>query len=137
MKKEYEALIGELIGLARATDGNEHLITPSATEVIRSCLHAVYTKTGDISCLLEQILEEKRKMVPNCFICANPCGRTSAFDFSELPAGPIRELKLALLDTLCAAADSVPEHILYRDLAIISIPDYTEEDLLPMLRELS
>lgn len=137
MKKEYETLMGELIGLARATDGNEHLITPSATEVIRVCLHAAHTTTGDISCLQERILEEKRKMVPNCFVCANPCGRTSAFDFSELPAGPIRALKLTLLDALCAAADSVPEPILYRDLVIIGIPDYTEEDLIPMIRELS
>lgn len=137
MKKEYEQLIGELIGLARATDGNEHLIIPSATAMIRECLLAVGNETADTEYFMARILEEKRKIVPNCFVCANPCGRTSPFDLDQIPEGEIRELKFALLDALLRTADTVREDILYRDLVIIGLEDYERQDLLPLIQELA
>lgn len=81
-----EQLIGELIGLARATDGNEHLRSDAATKLIRRVLlssdnhitEAVFTQ------LHWEILAQKRSMVPDCFHCASPCGRTSAFDLDAI-----------------------------------------------------
>ena len=137
MKKEYKKLIGELIGLARAIDGNEHLILPSTTLLIRECLLAIEEGTADPEYYTTNVIEEKRKVVPNCFVCANPCGRTSPFDLNELPEGEIRELKLSLLDTLCRSANDIREDILYRDLVIISLEDYTPQDLLPLIDELT
>lgn len=136
MKQEYAQLVGELIGLARATDGNEHLINPSATATIRECLTRIAEETADVPALLQKVEEEKRNMVPNCFVCANPCGRTSAFDLSELPVGEIGQLKQQLLDALCRNARTLPEGILYRDLVIIGLTDYTREDLLPLIQEI-
>lgn len=137
MKKVYEVLIGELIGLARATDGNEHLINPSATAVLRECLAKIATDSADVQALRQKVEAEKRKMVPNCFVCANPCGRTDSFDLSEIPEGEIRELKLSLLDALCRQAEALPENILYRNLVIIGLSDYDREDLLPLIQEIS
>lgn len=137
MRKEYEQLIGHLIGLARATDGNEHLIISSVTALIRECLQAVGNETADTEYFMTRILEEKRKIVPNCFVCANPCGRTSPFDLTQIPESEIRDLKIALLDVLFRAADTVQEDILYRDLVIISLVDYERQDLLPLIQELS
>ena len=137
MKTEYAQLIGNLIGLARATDGNEHLINPSATALIRACLQALGRNEADLEYFTARIQEEKQKMVPNCFVCANPCGRTSPFDLDEIPEGEIRMLKYELLDTLFCNADKLPEDILYRDLVIIGLEDYEKEDLLSLIQEIS
>lgn len=137
MKKDYEKLIGQVIGLARATDGNEHLINPTATALIRECLLAIDEGTVDTEYFMAKVLEEKKKMVPDCFLCANPCGRTRPFDFTELPAGECRDLKYALLDELMRHAGTIQADILYRDLVIIGLEDYLPEDLLPLIQELS
>ena len=80
-----DRLIGELIGLARATEGNEHLISDSSTAVIVEALATANTLNAE---LLEEMLgkveAEKRKMVPNCFCCASPCGRNNACDLKML-----------------------------------------------------
>lgn len=137
MDKNSGFLLGQLIGLCRATDGNEHLISPSATAVIRECLRAVDCGSGDVSLLSEKVEREKRKMVPDCFVCAAPCGRTSACDLSAMEDGPVRRLKFRLLDELCRRADSAEEKLLYRCLVAVGIGDYEEEDLLPLLQEVS
>ena len=92
-------LIGELVGLARATDGNEHLITPESTAVLRRCLTACGGELEDAKELLSLVDRAKREMVPDCFLCASPCGKNSAYDVSELASAPsqIRALKEGLL----------------------------------------
>lgn len=80
-----DRLIGELIGLARATEGNEHLISDSSTAVILEALAAANTLDGEnLEKMLRKVEAEKRKMVPNCFCCAAPCGRTNACDLKML-----------------------------------------------------
>ena len=136
MNQNYQRLIGELIGLTRAADGNEHLITPSSTEVLVNCLCCDEHDSAAISRLLERVLEEKRKMVPDCFLCANPCGRTSAFDLSTLVPGEVRELKLQLLEQLRHLARVNPtadEGLLYRGIVVIGMEDYEPQDLLPLI----
>ena len=136
MKNGYEVLLGEMISLARITDGNEHLITPSSTALLRQCLAQIRSGTADVSALCRRIAEEKRNMVPDCFRCANPCGKTFPFDMGELPEGEIRQLKYAIIDALCRGPQ-VEESLLYRSLTVISLADYGPEDLIPILRSIS
>ena len=96
-------LLGELIGLARATEGNEHLISPSVTAVVIKCLAAGEAiSEPEMEVLLREVDAEKRNMVPNCFCCAAPCGRNNAFDLGQLEkeAPALRDLKLQLLSRL-------------------------------------
>ena len=132
MKPEYEELFGEMISLARITDGNEHLITPDSTALLRRCLSRMASGTADPQLLTTEILAQKQKMVPDCFRCANPCGKTFPYDLGELSEGEIRDLKFAILDGLCVKPD-VPEDLLYRALTAVSLWGYEKEDLLPIL----
>jgi hydroxylamine reductase len=96
----HRLLLGELIGLARATDGNGHLITPAVTRVIVQALSAPPSSdTAELSRLRRSVEEAKRQMVPDCFHCACPCGRTDAFDLLVLDSAPEdeRALRLQLL----------------------------------------
>ena len=131
-----DKLIGALIGLARATDGSEHLINADATRVIIDALLA----NADPETLLLRIGAEKRKMVPDCFICACPCGRTADYDMTRLAAAPedIRTLKLQILTGLrtLAAGAGDSEHLLYRGLIAIGMEDYGVTELQPIAAEL-
>ena len=73
-------LIGKLIGLARATEGNEHLIRESLFTLIRASL----SQDIDDKELIKLCDEEKKYLVPDCFSCMCPCGRTSDYDIEEI-----------------------------------------------------
>ena len=79
-----EKLLGELVGLARATEGNEHLITEPVTQIIADILRANIQNEAQYTAFSAQIDAAKREMVPDCFQCANPCGRTAALDLKTL-----------------------------------------------------
>lgn len=116
-------LIGQLIGLARATDGNEHLRSPEAGAVIRQCLSAAPESEDKLQELLGGVEAVKRAMVPDCFLCANPCGKTAAFDLRELEILPAEEqaAKLAILEALLNATSQTPEAALYRGLIALGM----------------
>lgn len=103
-------LLGVLVGLARVTDGNEHFITPELTALITDVLKAL--QSGAENDVLENLyldaLAIKKAMVPNCFLCDNPCGRTSDFNISELDAAPleVRDQKYRMLILLQEAVVS-------------------------------
>lgn len=90
-----ERLLSSLIGLARATEGNEVLITEETTGLLFQGLSQVFSEEegnpglGDsgnahrLTELLTKIKEEKKRLVPNCFDCASPCGRTADYDMRE------------------------------------------------------
>ena len=136
MDEINEKVIGALIGLARATDGNEHLISDDATAVIME---------GLTSCdeqILEKIDTEKRKMVPGCFACASPCGRTAAFDLAELNKADedIRWLKMQILkrlQMLASAPKNTDRTLFYKGLIVVGMEDYTADDLRGVLMELN
>lgn len=149
-----EQLTGALIGLARATEGNEHLISSTSTAVVVEGLYAaipngVYEDAA-LKRLLERVEEEKRKMVPNCFECASPCGRTSGYNMAKLwdEEEEIRALKEKLLHTLretaaCIFRGAVPENPrekaekdLYKGLIAIGIEGFAVPDLQLILREM-
>ena len=132
-----DRLLGELIGLARATEGNEHLITAAVADVAASVLCA---DDADSDVLLRRIDETKRAMIPDCFACASPCGRNNAHDLSRWEQEPveIRELKQNLLALLRRkTADGCRERALFRGLIALGIEGYAVGDLEQLLSELN
>ena len=138
-------LTGALIGLARATEGNDHMITDSTAHTLVEGLHAI-SKAGkpDREVLLTMIgtvAAEKQRLVPECFRCACPCGRTFDYDMGSLQnaQAPIRDLKLRMISRCCDVAAREKEKaapLLYRALYSVGMDDWEEEELLPVCQEL-
>lgn len=146
-------LLGKLIGLARATDGNEHLISASATAVIVESLAAILREdsaSGMLEKLMERVTEEKRNMVPDCFRCASPCGKNNDYDMSKLwnADADIRSLKVEILNGIVPMAnhalrgaglgyhDEVVDRFFYKALIVVGMDDYTAEDLRLIVAEM-
>ena len=133
-------VLGELIGLARATEGNEHLLTPQTYELVAFCF--VSSDTADV--LLQRIDTEKRRLVPMCFECAAPCGRNNAYDVQRLALLPenIQNMKNFLLESCHKIAALQPEYeenaarLLYLALYAIGMEDWAEEELQPILDQI-
>ena len=132
-----EQLAGALIGLARAVDNNEHLITPATNAALLQALTAA--TPAACATALTALRQQKRLLVPNCFDCASPCGRTADCDFPALlnNAPEARAARLSLLDALrtLARAQSTPDPavcaFLYRALFALGTDTYTSADLQP------
>ena len=132
-----EQLAGALIGLARAVDNNEHLITPATNAALLQALTAA--TPAACAAALTALRQQKRLLVPNCFDCASPCGRTADCDFPALlnNAPDARAARLSLLDALrtLARAQSAPAPaicaFLYRALFALGTDTYTSADLQP------
>ncbi len=98
-----DKLTGALIGLARATEGNENLISASTDQAVLEGLFATLTNVNfdneAIAALIKRVSEEKEKLVPNCASCASPCGRTNDYDMQNLwtADADIRSLKSLIL----------------------------------------
>ena len=98
-----DRLTEALIGLARATDGNEHMLSASTADVVVEGLFATLTNVNFDNDALLDILDrvdaEKRKLVPECFKCAASCGRNNDYDMQKLWNAPedIRSLKSLIL----------------------------------------
>lgn len=147
-----DQLTGALIGLARVTDGNEHLITPATTAVITESLSVLSNPSHDpaeFTRLLTCVVDQKRCMVPDCFSCASPCGKNSDYDMNLLHTAQedIRALKYAILHVIQEIAasahpaaalgyhNSAADRFFYKALIVIGMDDYEKEDLLPILQE--
>lgn len=134
-------LTGAVIGLARATEGNEDKITPQTRQAMIDGLAATAPGVpGDLEALLARVAEEKRKLIPNCCTCAAPCGRNNDYCLEDLQWEPqeIRELKALLLSaarTIAGAADPNAFPFLCRALIMLGISGYRREHLLPILQE--
>ena len=98
-----DELTGALIGLARAVDGNEVLKTAETDQLVIKGLFTTVTNANfneeTVRILLKKVRDEIHRIVPDCSVCASPCGRTSEYDMREVwKAGEdIRSLKLLLL----------------------------------------
>ena len=105
---EYNKLFGALIGLVRATEGNEELVNKSTDAIILEALRIdpESTESAELAALLYRITEEKRRLIPNCFCCEARCGRTDDYDMQELYNAPddIRETKLMIISNLLKIA---------------------------------
>ena len=148
-----DKLTGALISLARATDGNEHLISTASSDLIVESLFATLTNVNfdnaALEKLLERVEEEKRKMVPDCFRCASPCGKNSDFDMNNLwnADEDIRSLKSLILFGIRGIAayayhasvlgyrDETVSRFFYKALIAIGMEDFGMEELLPIVLE--
>lgn len=136
-----DRLVGALIGLSRAVDNNEHLITPDTNAALLRALTAA--TPAECEAALTALQQQKRLLVPNCFDCASPCGRTADCDFPALldAAPDARDARLSLLDALraLARAQSTPTPdacaFLYRGLFALGTETYTPADLQPYQSE--
>ena len=80
-------LIGALIGIAWAAEGNSRILGADVHNAVLTGMRTVFSETEQsqkkiIACI-ENLRSEKRKLVPQCFECAEPCGRNNDFDISE------------------------------------------------------
>ena len=148
-----DKLTGALIGLARATDGNEHLISERSTAVVIEGLFATLTNVNfdnaALARLMKRVEEEKQQLVPECFRCASPCGRNSDYDMNDLwnAHEDIRSLKSLILFGIRGMAayayhaavlgyhDETVDRFLYKALNAIGMDDYGMNELLPIVLE--
>ena len=83
-----DQLVGALIGIARAVDGNEHLIFDSTDEIVREGLAAALPGANlgndSLSALIRRAEDEKKKLIPLCYECAAPCGKNHNYDMRRL-----------------------------------------------------
>ena len=86
--KLQDQLTGALIGLARAVDGNEHLVTPEMDKLVLEGLFATLTNVNfheeSLTELIKKIHAAKYELVPDCETCTNACGRTDDYDLELL-----------------------------------------------------
>lgn len=96
-------LIGALIGLARATDGNT-VRTEETGRLMRAGLAALRKNAHQT--LVEKIHTEKRILAPDCATCGAPCGKTADYDIKQWKneAEPVQEQKWMLLKRLVEVA---------------------------------
>ena len=148
-----DQLTGKLIGLARATDGNEHMLSDSTAAVVVEALFATLTNVNfdnvALLALKTRVEEEKRKLVPDCFNCVNACGRTEDYDMGRLwdAQEDIRSLKSLILFGIRGIAayayhaavlgyrDDTIHQFLYKALFAIGMDDWGMEELLPIVME--
>ena len=152
MNAQRNALLGSLIGLARATEGNDHLVSDSTAAVTVEGLYTAFFGAADaLPDIMERIDAEKRKLVPDCYRCAASCGRNNAYDMDRLQKADdtIRALKASILSGLhditqnayrAASLGRKNEYVhkyLYKALFAIGMDDWGEAELLPIAQEAS
>ena len=108
-RTEADALIGALIGLARAMESGEASPVPESWRILRDGLAAA--SGADAPALrqaLRQVQHEKLRLLPDCASCPHPCGRTDDYDMATLgdDGEEVRRIKLAILHRLQAMAQS-------------------------------
>ncbi len=148
-----DRLTGALIGLARATDGNEHMLSASTADVVVEGLFATLTNVNfdndALLAILDRVDAEKRKLVPECFKCAASCGRNNDYDMQKLWTAQedIRSLKSLILFGIRGVAayayhaavlgyrDETIHKFLYKALFAIGMDDWGMEELLPIVLE--
>lgn len=80
-------LLGALIGVARATEGNAnrptaetHSAVLAGMQMMQPCAQRAGEK--ETESLLARLHNEKFGLIPKCLQCASPCRRNDDFDFS-------------------------------------------------------
>ena len=148
-----DRLTGSLIGLARATEGNEHMLSDSTAAVVVEGLFATLTNVNfdndALLALLDRVEIEKKKLIPDCFHCASPCGKNNDYDLTRLwnAQEDIRSLKSLILFGIRGVAayayhaavlghrDESIHRFLYKALIAIGIEEFGMEELLPIVLE--
>jgi len=144
-------LTGALIGIARAVDGNEHLISSSTDEIIQEGLSSTLTNfdRDPLSTLLQRAADEKKRLIPHCFACVSPCGKNNDYDMNGLwtADADVRSLKVLLLFGIrgmaayaCHAAaqghtDQDVTRFFYQALFAIGEESFGTQELVPIAKK--
>ena len=149
-----DELTGALIGLARATEGNEQLVTEEMNQLVLEGLFTTITNVNfndeTLKLLIDKIEDTKKKLVPNCFTCSDSCGRNNNFDMSTLwtTDEDIRSLKSLILFGIRGMAayayhasvlgytDETISKFFYKALFAIGMKDWGMDKLLPIVLEI-
>ena len=148
-----DELTGALIGLARATEGNEQLVTEEMNQLVLEGLFTTITNVNfndeTLKLLIDKIEDTKKKLVPNCFTCSDSCGRNNNFDMSTLwtTDEDIRSLKSLILFGIRGMAayayhasvlgytDETISKFFYKALFAIGMKDWGMDKLIPIVLE--
>ena len=148
-----DKLTGALIGLARATEGNEAFISVTTDRVILEGLFTTITNVNfnneTIIQLINRVEEEKKKIIPECYTCVSSCGKNNNYDMQKLWTGneDIRSLKSMILFGIRGMAayayhaavlgytDEDVNRFFYKALFAIGMEDWGLEELLPIVME--
>ena len=125
------SLVGRLVGLVRAAEGNEDLVDAGTMELIREAL--ANEDDSRIVDLEARIAAEKRRLAPDCITCAVKCGRTDDWDPSSLDeeGDEVRTLKLSLVEHLVGNAKVMTDDDILRALFHIGLAGLEPQDLEP------
>ena len=148
-----DELTGALIGLARATEGNEQLVTEEMNQLVLEGLFTTITNVNfndeTLKLLIDKIEDTKKKLVPNCFTCSDSCGRNNNFDMNTLwtTDEDVRSLKSLILFGIRGMAayayhasvlgytDETISKFFYKALFAIGMKDWGKDKLLPIVLE--
>ena len=148
-----DELTGALIGLARATEGNEQFVTEEVNQLVLEGLFTTITNVNfndeTLKLLIDKIEDTKKKLVPNCFTCSDSCGRNNNFDMNTLwtTDEDIRSLKSLILFGIRGMAayayhasvlgytDETISKFFYKALFAIGMKDWGMDKLLPIVLE--
>lgn len=146
-----DELTGALIGLARATEGNEALIDDNTNKLILEGLFATITNVNfnnqTIESLIKKIEAEKERLLPNCFSCVSCCGKNDNFEMQFIWQGEedVRSLKSLILFGIRGIAayayhaailgyiDKEVNRFFYKALFAIGMKEWGMEELLPIV----
>ena len=98
-----DKLTGALIGLARATEGNEYLISGDTSRLVLEGLFTTVTNVNfnndTITELIRRVEKERERLVPDCFVCTVSCGKNNNYDMNNLWEADedVRSLKSLIL----------------------------------------
>ena len=148
-----DELTGALIGLARAAEGNEHLVTEEMNQLVLEGLFTTVTNVNfndeTLKILIYKIENAKKKLVPNCFTCSGSCGRNDNFDMNTLwtTDEDVRSLKSLILFGIRGMAayayhasvlgytDETISKFFYKALLAVGMKDWGMDELLPIVLE--
>ena len=98
-----EKLIGALIGITRASNGNESILTKDTDKLVVESLLATspnaVANESTLQALIDRAVEEKKRIIPNCFYCESTCLRKMDYDMTSMQNEnkAVRAVKLELL----------------------------------------
>ena len=148
-----DQLTGALIGLARATEGNEELVTSETHKLVLEALFTTITNVNfnneTIAALIDRVKAEKERLVPRCFGCSSACGRNDDYDMQRLwnADEDIRSLKSLILFGIRGVAayayhaavlgysDESINNFFFKALFAIGMDDWGMDELLPIVLE--
>ena len=148
-----DELTGALIGLARAAEGNEHLVNEEMNQLVLEGLFTTVTNVNfndeTLKILIYKIENAKKKLVPNCFTCSGSCGKNDNFDMNTLwtTDEDVRSLKSLILFGIRGMAayayhasvlgytDETISKFFYKALFAVGMKDWGMDELLPIVLE--